>query len=196
VSFQGQLLDPSGEPRNGVVTLQFSIFTALTDGTQLWQENHSGVPVVDGVFQVLLGSVSPLDPTTLASDDLWLEVVADGETLAPRQRVVSAAFAIRAQGADQLLQACGEGEVLRHVAGAWQCSALGACAPAALCPPGEFLRGCDAGGSPVCSAPEQALPVIAVASPLSGPAPLFVGLSCFSAGADPPVAYDWLSEME
>jgi hypothetical protein len=129
VSYQGILLDPSGAPRNGVAGLELRLFAAPTGGVPLWSEAHAGVPVVDGVFHVLLGSIEPLDAAVAGADDLWLEVAVDGQALAPRQQVVSSFFALRAGAADRLLQSCAEGDILRFRGGAWECTPIGTCLP-------------------------------------------------------------------
>lgn len=155
VDYQGVLLDPSGAPRNGSAALRFSLFATPTGGTPLWSEDHSGVSIVDGVFQVLLGAIAPLGPALLDSDSLWLEVAADGEVLAPRQRVVSSFFSLRSQAADRLLMTCNEGDVLRFVGGAWACAPVGTCIPGQVqtCysgPPGTENVGACRAGSHAC----------------------------------------------
>ncbi len=110
LNYQGRLSDPSGNPKNGTFTMQFAVYDAETGGNQLpsgtpWNETQS-VTVTNGVFNVLLGSVTAL-PTGLfqggpadASGPLrFLQVTVDGEALAPRRRIVSAAYAVTA-GAD------------------------------------------------------------------------------------------------
>jgi hypothetical protein len=64
LNYQGRLTDPSGNPKNGTFTMQFALYDAATGGNQLpsgspWSETQS-VTVTDGVFNVLLGSVTPL----------------------------------------------------------------------------------------------------------------------------------------
>jgi hypothetical protein len=78
VSLQGELGDASAQPITGAVNITFRIYDVGTGGTPLWQETQS-VTVEEGVYDVLLGSVTLLD---LAFDmDYWLsiEVAADGD---------------------------------------------------------------------------------------------------------------------
>ena len=59
ISFQGYVTDLGGNPVNNPgVSIRFR----LTEGpTQVWRETQPSVEIVDGVFNVLLGSVTPLD---------------------------------------------------------------------------------------------------------------------------------------
>ncbi len=106
LNYQGNLTAPDGTPKNGTFTMDFSVYDAETVGNQLpagspWAETQS-VQVVGGVFNVLLGSVTDI-PADLfdggPSDDKgplrFLEVAVGGETLSPRRRIVSAAYAVQ-----------------------------------------------------------------------------------------------------
>ncbi len=66
LNYQGRLAHrpPSGNPKNGTFTMQFAVYDAETGGNQLpsgtpWSETQS-VTVTNGVFNVLLGSVTAL----------------------------------------------------------------------------------------------------------------------------------------
>jgi len=64
LNYQGRLTDPSGNPKNGTFTMEFAVYHAETGGNQLppgtpWSETQN-VTVTDGVFNVLLGSVTAL----------------------------------------------------------------------------------------------------------------------------------------
>ncbi len=103
VSYQGHLTDPgTGQPvSDAVYSMHFGIFDAAVAGAQLWEEPVApavvSVPVVGGVFAVLLGSVIPLSPTVFAGGDAYLEVEVNGETLAPRQPITTVAYAMVAE---------------------------------------------------------------------------------------------------
>ena len=101
-NFQGLLLDDTGQPINGMVDLVFRLFTVETGGSAVWTESQSDVEVLDGVYDVALGSVTPLGATVLAESTLYLEVEVDGETLSPRQRLLAVPYAIRAGSADSV----------------------------------------------------------------------------------------------
>ena len=105
LNYQGRLSAPDGTPKNGSFTMVFSFYDAEDGGDALpsgtpWSETQT-VTVTDGVFNVLLGSVTALPatlfeggPSDSAGPLRFLHVVVDGETLAPRRRVASAAYAI------------------------------------------------------------------------------------------------------
>jgi hypothetical protein len=68
LNYQGRLTAPSGNPKNGTFTMQFAVYDAESGGNQLpagspWSETQN-VTVTNGVFNVLLGSVTAL-PTNL-----------------------------------------------------------------------------------------------------------------------------------
>ncbi|MCB1058064.1 MAG: hypothetical protein KDD11_21405, partial [Acidobacteria bacterium] len=96
--YQGRLLENTtgAGPVTGSVDIVFSIWSDLTDGTELWSESWSNVQLSSGVFSVLLGSNgSPLDPAEFQNDPtLFVQLEIDGETLSPRQQLGSVPFAI------------------------------------------------------------------------------------------------------
>jgi hypothetical protein len=68
INFQGRLSDQGGNPRNGAFDMTFRICDspggncAAAPG-QLWTETHTGasqVSVVNGIFSVQLGAVTPI----------------------------------------------------------------------------------------------------------------------------------------
>ncbi len=107
INYQGKLTDDVGAPWDGICTVRFYLYDALTGGTSLWDEQQS-VLVNDGIYNVQLGSVNPLDSDVFAGDEVYLEVViysggtTNGETLSPRQRVTSLAYAFQAENAQAL----------------------------------------------------------------------------------------------
>ncbi|MBN1656952.1 MAG: hypothetical protein JXA93_01050 [Anaerolineae bacterium] len=98
-SYQGQLLDAAGEPVDGGVGMTFSLYAAETGGTALWTETYTAteaVSVTNGIFHVLLGSLSPIDPADLTGD-AYLELAVNGEVLSPRELLMSVAYAVEAR---------------------------------------------------------------------------------------------------
>ncbi len=103
ISYQGTLTDLSGEPLNDNVEMTFKIFDVSTGGTALWTEDHAGanaVPVSNGLFNVLLGSLTPIPSTVWHNASLFLEVTVGGEVLVPREEVGSVPHALYAVHAD------------------------------------------------------------------------------------------------
>ncbi len=100
LSYQGKLTDTMGIPvPNGNYSTRFRLYTQASGGTHYWQETQS-VSTEDGLFAVLLGSVTPI-PTVPEAGNLYLgmKVGSDAE-MTPRIRTVSAAYAYLCRRAD------------------------------------------------------------------------------------------------
>lgn len=103
ISYQGTLTEPGGQPVDGDLDMTFGLFDVSTGGTALWTEAHAGanaVPVSDGLFNVLLGSLTSIPSTVWDHASLFLEVTVGGEVLAPREAVGSVPHALYAVHAD------------------------------------------------------------------------------------------------
>ncbi len=98
INYQGKLTDQTGELINQEYDIAFTLFTGIEGGAGLWTENHESVRIENGLFNVLLGSISPLNEVFQANDTLWLEIAVDSETLSPRQNILSVGYAIRTEG--------------------------------------------------------------------------------------------------
>ena len=101
IHHQGYLTDDTGTPIDGNVEMWFLIYDQEIDGSEIWSEGPMTLSVTDGLFQVLLGQVTPITPAHL-SGPRWLEVIVEGEYLGPRERIVSSLFAIEAKNADMV----------------------------------------------------------------------------------------------
>ena len=96
ISYQGVLTDGAGTPvTDGNYDITFKIYNVDTGGSALWTETNS-VGVSGGIFNTLLGSVTPLD---LPFDtEYWLGVsVGGGAELSPRRRLTSVPYALNSQ---------------------------------------------------------------------------------------------------
>lgn len=91
ISYQGRLTDAAGNPINGTRNMIFRLYHAETGSSAVWQETHNNVQVTNGLFNVVLGSITPLDEAQFHIP-LWLEIVVGGETL-PRQPLYGAPYA-------------------------------------------------------------------------------------------------------
>jgi hypothetical protein len=92
LNYQGKLTDTAGHPvPNGQYAVTFSLYAESIGGSAFWTELQS-VQTRSGLFNVLLGSASPL--TYIPWDgNCWLEMqVVPGPALTPRVRIVSAAY--------------------------------------------------------------------------------------------------------
>ncbi len=104
INYQGFLTDDVGAPIDGDVPMNFAIYDEVTGGNKIWQEGPITVPVSEGVYNVVLGQTAPITPELL-DGPRWLEVIVDGEYLEPRERIVSALFAIKAETANTAIEA-------------------------------------------------------------------------------------------
>jgi hypothetical protein len=75
--FQGKLIE-SGTPVDGTRTFEFEIAAAE------WSETHTDVPITDGLYFVVLGSINPLpDSLFYGVDEQSLSITVDGTALSP-----------------------------------------------------------------------------------------------------------------
>ncbi len=94
LSYQGKLTDAAGEPiTDGQVQLDFKLYDSTSGGNPLWQESQQ-VAVNDGLVNVILGSITPLN---FPSDQpLWLGISVNGSELEPRTELTSAVYSLYA----------------------------------------------------------------------------------------------------
>jgi hypothetical protein len=96
ISYQGHLVNSSGEPIDSAVTITFCIYDLPENGTIIWSETHTGVNVTDGWFNLTLGSINPLPDTVFATAERYLGMTLAGSIeLTPRTRLVSTGYAHR-----------------------------------------------------------------------------------------------------
>jgi hypothetical protein len=101
INYQGRLTDPvSGLPLTGAHDLEFRLYDTASGGTPLWAETKNVSTDSVGVFSVILGSQTPI--ALIFDGPAWLEVVVDGEPLAPRREIVSVPYAFHAVDCDSL----------------------------------------------------------------------------------------------
>ena len=99
LNYQGKLVDSEGVAIDGTVNITFKLYQTATGGTALWSEEYSAenaVEVSKGLFSVELGSINPFPDSVDFSTPYWLETIVNGETLAPRERLTSAPYALQA----------------------------------------------------------------------------------------------------
>jgi len=104
INCQGRLTDSEGVSLSGTYMIRFKLFADVTGGSALWSEQQD-VTIVDGIYNVQLGSVNALSVSLFDQEALYLEVEifhssTGWETLSPRQQLTSAAFAINADRLD------------------------------------------------------------------------------------------------
>ncbi len=95
LNHQGRLLDSSGQPVTGQLTITFSIWDDPAAGLEFWSETQD-VQLEGGQFNVGLGGVSPIDPSSFSSDqldNLFLQMQVAGEApFSPRIPLASVPF--------------------------------------------------------------------------------------------------------
>lgn len=104
ISYQGLLTTSSGAPvPDGSYDLTFKIFNVSTEGSALWTENHNGVAVQHGTFNVFLGSVTPFNISF--NQTLFVEITAVSGpgisspiTFTPRSELLSSPYAFSVIG--------------------------------------------------------------------------------------------------
>ncbi len=75
VNYQGFLTDSSSSPVEGAVDIVFRLYNVESGGLALWMDTQAGVPVSEGLFSVLLGSVQPLAQSLFEQNaTLWLGI--------------------------------------------------------------------------------------------------------------------------
>ncbi len=100
MNFQGNLTDGAGNMiADGDYAIDFDLFDADVAGNSLWSESQPTVTVINGIFNVKLGSVNPLDPA-IFSQQLYLEITVSSEILTPRIELSSSAYSLSSNYAD------------------------------------------------------------------------------------------------
>jgi len=101
IRFQGMLKDAGGVPLDSASSLKtyaltFKIYDRATEGEALWEETQD-VDIYDGLLDVELGSINPID--NLAFDkQYWLGVTVEGDSqMSPRFKLTSVPYAFRAE---------------------------------------------------------------------------------------------------
>ncbi len=102
LNYQGQLQTTSDSLITGTVQVAFAIYDAADGGSPLWTETHA-IQADGGRFAVLLGSIRAFPEGLFSGGDRYLALtVEDDSELAPRQRIVSSAYALHAAQADDV----------------------------------------------------------------------------------------------
>ena len=93
LSYQGKLTDTLGVPvADTLYAIRFRLYAQPTGGTQFWEEDQQ-VRTQEGLFSVLLGSVTPIGSVPDAGALYLGMAVSGGAELTPRLRIASAAYA-------------------------------------------------------------------------------------------------------
>ena len=100
ISFQGKLLE-SGSAVNGTRNITFSFVGSV------WSELHASVPVVNGLYSVMLGETTPIPVSVFSnSSSATLHIVVEGVALSPDLTITSSGFAFKAEKSDDTKKNC------------------------------------------------------------------------------------------
>jgi hypothetical protein len=101
INYQGMLTQSNGTTPvdDGNYNLTFKIYGSLSGTDSLWREYHSNVSVTNGLFNVILGSITTLNLPFDTTYWLGIKVGSDPE-LSPRIQLTSVGYAYRALVAD------------------------------------------------------------------------------------------------
>ena len=94
ITYQGRLLE-GGIPVTTAKSVTFELFASQSGGGSLWTNTQSVTPDANGIYTVMLGSLSNPIPTSYAT--LWLQVTINDippVVLTPRKQLTSAPYAL------------------------------------------------------------------------------------------------------
>ncbi|MFH2049049.1 MAG: tail fiber domain-containing protein [bacterium] len=90
ISYQGKLSNSSGDPLTGNFDITFKLYSTQIGSTALWSETHNGVSVSNGLFNIILGSQTPLMDTILNGSNRYLGIrIGTDYEISPRTLLTS-----------------------------------------------------------------------------------------------------------
>ncbi|MBN2541530.1 hypothetical protein JXI42_01550 [bacterium] len=98
INYQGKLTDADGVALEGVMGVKFTIYAVSIGGNPLWSDSMI-VDISKGLFDVLLGSITPFPDTLDFSKPYWIELKVESETLLPRQPLTSMPYSFHSNAA-------------------------------------------------------------------------------------------------
>jgi hypothetical protein len=106
LNYQGFLANAADSSAvTATLEMTFRLYDSETKGAELWSETHPAVEVSEGLFQVLLGSVTSFPDGLFGGATLWLQTEVGPEVLAPRKPLVSVAYSRMAGEAEHAAEA-------------------------------------------------------------------------------------------
>ena len=92
--YQGRLVDGTNLV-NATLPMSFKLYDALSGGTKLYEDSNS-VLVVDGLYSTTIGDNTVYGSLidALTNSAVYLELTVNGETLSPREQLVSVPYAL------------------------------------------------------------------------------------------------------
>ena len=100
LNYQGYLASPGGTPVNATVSMQLKLYIVDTGGAPVYGETQS-VTVTNGLFNALIGTVTPIPGTVLFDQQYFLGITIDSDAeMTPRRPLTASPYALRAALAD------------------------------------------------------------------------------------------------
>ena len=101
IAYQGRLADSAGNPLTETLNMSFRLYSGSSGGAALWTEQWTGpngVQVSDGLFNVMLGSLTPIAQSLITGNsNLFLGItVGTDDEMTPRVQLGSVPFAVQA----------------------------------------------------------------------------------------------------
>jgi hypothetical protein len=96
MQYQGYLTDDVGTPLDTTVDMVFVIYDDSIGSGTVWTETHLDVTVENGLFEVILGSVSGVAQDVVSDSVRWLgTTVGDDSEIYPRTKLITVPYAFR-----------------------------------------------------------------------------------------------------
>jgi len=101
INYQGRLTDSAGTAMDTTVSMEFAIYDDSTSEVSQWSETQVSVAVTDGFFNVLIGSIEPLDASLFEDSLCYLGIsVGNDPEIEPRTRLISVPYSFRVSTVD------------------------------------------------------------------------------------------------
>ena len=98
-NYHGQILNANGEPVSSTLPIVFSIYADAEGTTTVYTEKQL-VEIKDGLFNVLIGSVTPIPEDVFDQSDRFLGIAIDGTVqIGDLQPLTSTPYAFKSRGA-------------------------------------------------------------------------------------------------
>ena len=94
--YQGRLVE-NNQLVNDTIPISFKLYDELSGGSLLYEDSAS-VEVIDGLYATYIGddTVTGSISNALSATSLYLEITINGQTLSPREQLVSVPYALNA----------------------------------------------------------------------------------------------------
>ena len=99
IPYQGRVLDSNEQPLTGTYRLRLALYNTPTSGSTIWSEVQTTVAFQQGLFQLLLGSATPIPQQVITQNStLYLGItIGDDSEMTPRVQLGSVPYAVQAQ---------------------------------------------------------------------------------------------------